>query len=42
MGPLLRRHGMGGTSWPRGSMPEEGPKPATGEQLELIVQQESP
>lgn len=37
VGPLLRRYGMGGTSWPRGSMPEEGPKPATPEQLELIV-----
>jgi DNA repair photolyase len=40
--PLLSRHGMGGNSWPRGSMPEEGPKPATGEQLELLIQQDQP
>jgi DNA repair photolyase len=40
MGPLLRRHGMGGNSWPRGSLPDApGPAPATAEQLELIVRQ---
>jgi DNA repair photolyase len=40
MGPLLRRHGMGGNSWPRGSLPDApGPAPATPEQLELIIQQ---
>jgi DNA repair photolyase len=42
LGPLLRRHGVGANSWPRGSMPEEGPKPATAEQLELIVQGDTP
>jgi DNA repair photolyase len=39
LGPLLRRHGVGANSWPRGSMPDSGPAPATGEQLELLVQQ---
>jgi DNA repair photolyase len=37
--PLLERHGMGGNSWPRGSMPAEAPKPMPGEQLDLLVQQ---
>ncbi|TCO49844.1 Rv2578c family radical SAM protein [Actinocrispum wychmicini] len=37
IGPLLRRYGMGGSSWPRGSMPEQGPEPATPQQLELIL-----
>ncbi|MEV4312179.1 Rv2578c family radical SAM protein [Actinocrispum sp. NPDC049592] len=45
LGPLLRRHNVGGNSWPRGSLPTaeaaqpEESKPLSGEQLDLLVQQ---
>jgi DNA repair photolyase len=39
--PLVRRHGLLGSSFPRGSMPEPAPEPVMSEpeQLELVLQQ---